>query len=313
MTSYFKGYGGYCTTAAQAANDIQDISSRRLTAYRYWFYHQWYATKKGYSQDKVFNPEVADTLVGEAEKLGVCVILDCHNYPPEAYIANTAELSSFYREWLAIAERYKFRTNVILELVNENGAPNLKAMLDPLVVQLREAGVKNHLIISLWWNHPNTRFADNLDDYSISRHFYPSTAISVANQRFTSTTSSESIPLPADLGSVLNMVYGYANGKPTTVQQKLDAYFTSATENIYVQNAMRQGLRFASTEVGPGFTDAQLNYPSIMGMAYYCGWMRLAQRNGVPFTAYRSGPGTESKIALYEQRAKEYFGISLWP
>jgi len=285
------GWGGYITDVDYVTTILDELRSGGWTAIRYWVRPEWLYG----SSPKNWSDEIGDALVFGAQARGITVYLDAeHNYPPDPPCITSSNKEQWMADLTTLGLRYAGEPNVVLECVNEYTGDDQVDLYNECIDHLRTNGVHLPLLFNFWWNQPNASLVDPDGNYAIGRHFYP-----------TATPSNATHETPTTLDHLVNEDYGGG-----TIQESMDRYFRSTTENNYLQEAIALGIPngFVVTELGPGLNDTRLNDPYPFGMAYMMAFLREAAAAGVTVIAYRIGNVEgESKKALYEQRALDYF------
>jgi hypothetical protein len=149
------GWGGYISSIDQVEPILMDLELGGYTGLRYWAVPSWYAK----SPDHNLNLAILDALVDGAAARNIVVYIDCeHNYPPSAY------LDGHEKQWIAdltmVGARYKDKSNVVLECVNEYTGSGQPTKYNRAISALRKAGVHLPLLFNYWWNQVNVALKD---------------------------------------------------------------------------------------------------------------------------------------------------------
>ncbi|MCK5628706.1 hypothetical protein KAI12_04495, partial [Candidatus Bathyarchaeota archaeon] len=162
------GWGGYISNKQDVIPILNDLDSDGYNGIRYWARPSWLFGNSGHT----LKLDVLDLLVEEADKRGIIVYIDCeHNYPPSAYI-NFGNRETWINDVIKIGLRYKDKTNVVLEPVNEYTGSDQISLYNWATARIRNAGITLPLLWNFWWNQKNARIQDPLNNYAIGRHLY---------------------------------------------------------------------------------------------------------------------------------------------
>ena len=281
------GWGGYISSIEQVEPILDDLELGGYTGLRYWAVPSWYAKSPGHN----LNLTILDALVDGAAARNIVVYIDCeHNYPPSAY------LDGHEKQWIAdltmVGTRYKDKTNVVLECVNEYTGSGQPAKYNRAISALRKAGVHLPLLFNFGWNQVNVALKDPDNNYAIGRHFY-GTSLDNYNPQ-----TPVSLATVVDAAGIDDMMY---------------KYFYSPTEKYYLQSALKLRIPngFVVTEMGPTSTESLVGNPSVGSLAYAMQFLREGVNNKVTVLCYRVGD--YSKKETYEKKALQYFGEPFFP
>ena len=276
------GWGGYITEVEHVIPILDDLTAGGYTAIRYWAKPYWLYGKSDYN----LNFDVLDLLVEEASKRGIVVYIDCaHNYPPSQYI-NESNKEIWINEVIEVGLRYKDKSNVVLEPVNEYTGPDQVDLFNWAMARIRAAGVHLPLLWNFWWNQKNVALNDPDNNYAIGRHFYGS------------AYDNYNPPTPISL-KVAVQESGIANS--------MYRYFYDPSQTFYLQEVIKLGIPngWVISELGPTDTEELVRNPSVGNMAFAMQFLREAAANNVSVICHRIG--SFSTKSLYEQKALEYF------
>jgi aryl-phospho-beta-D-glucosidase BglC (GH1 family) len=232
---------------------------------------------------------VLDLLISKALSSGITIVIDpIHDFPPET---ESYEVQSNYASWLAalkeVGYRYNGKSNVILECINEYKLSDAYTKFQRIVTDLRNAGITLPLHFNIMWNNVGELrpLTDPLNKVSMGHHIYGN-----HDDDWRKPNSGE---------SWLTYV------KRIGVETVMTHMFTS-TEKLWFGYPLSQGRAVMCTEVGASI---RFKY-SPWNVAYVMRLLEYSAKYGVGAAVFRTGYCGDKDI--YEQKAKEYFGRSLY-
>lgn len=276
------GWGGYISSTTDALAILNDLENDGYNAIRYWARPYWYYQSNHHS----LNYEILDLLVNEALERGIIVYIDCeHNYPPEDFITSSNR-DDWINDVIEVGLRYNDYDNVVLEPINEYTGNDQVELYNWGMARIREAGIHLPLLWNYWWNQPNAALNDPDNNYAIGRHLYGS-----GQDNYNPQT-------PISLEAVV---------QETSIGNSMYRYFRDPYQSLYLQSVLDLNIPngWVITEMGPTDNEALVGNPSVGNMAYAMQFLREAANYNVSVICYRIGDQT--KKAIYEQKALEYF------